>query len=63
MLTRKNYIAIAKCISDAIASFDSPDLIIAKRIICNLQEMFQQDNHNFNGKKFFDACMNINKHK
>ena len=64
MLSRKHYIVIAKAIKDNSIeiqdeTIDDGDIkVYIKRLglICDLMDAFNQDNYNFNGDRFINAC-------
>ena len=54
LMTRKDYIAIAKILRQAKVDFDSPDCLVV--ITSKLAEYFQQEFRNFDVDKFFKAA-------
>ena len=58
MMTRKDYIAIAKVISNAPSDTPDEDAIRAA-IAHGLADHMEQDNPNFNRSKFIEACSRV----
>ena len=55
-MTRKHYIAIARCIKDSTFIDDDIQSINKVKFIDDLSNMFKQDNSLFNRSRFNDAC-------
>ena len=58
MMTRKDYVAIAKVISHAPSDTPAEDEIRAT-IAHGLADHMEQDNPNFNRSKFIEACSEV----
>jgi Ca2+-binding EF-hand superfamily protein len=58
MLTKKNYIEIAKCIRSIheLTKGEKDNTMPVERVTQILADYFKQDNPNFNRQKFIDAC-------
>lgn len=57
MLTKKDYIAIARILADARVRCYDPMPI--NNIMGGLADYFQQDNPNFDRERFKNACMEV----
>jgi len=58
MMTRKDYVAIAKVISSVPSDTPDEDAIRAA-IAHELADYMEQDNPNFNRSKFIEACSEV----
>ena len=58
MMTRKDYVAIAKVISSVPSDTPDEDAIRAA-IAHGLADYMEQDNPNFNRSKFIEACSEV----
>ena len=58
MMTRKDYVKIAKVINGSTAIY-SDETVLKNHLISELCVIFEEDNPNFNPSIFKDAC---NKH-
>ena len=59
MMTRKDYVKIAKAINGSTSLNLSDEIVLKNHLISELCVIFEEDNPNFNPSIFKDAC---NKH-
>ena len=55
VMSKKDYVAIAKIITETTRIDDAKSLIKEDFVFC-LQNYFKKDNPKFNEKKFLEAC-------
>ena len=59
MMTRKDYVAVAKIVNDYLNNADYHDALSANVddfLVRPFIKLFEADNPNFNADKFWDAC-------
>ena len=63
MITRKDYIKIAKAVKDSTsedyANIGDKNIVNKQSLIWNLCSVFEKDNPNFDWGRFRDACTEI----
>ena len=55
-MTRKDYVKIAKALSESTTNSDSDEFVSKPYVIAKLCVIFKEDNPNFNNSRFIKAC-------